>query len=271
MAIRESVINPPTRGAGRTVDVCYPAPQNQPLGGVTASSTALNRQNYQIFTWGTLTSFGAPPAPQWVLYRGRIAYHFTGNGAAGGFWSTNNISPDFLITFPQTRLTVPVNDDCLNWRIVAILAYDAGLGAGDTGLEVGSGMQGQYNLVSSVLPGFRVGPSGPNSAVFQVKQNNGGALTINQTISTTLDTTDYNAYELRFIGATDKRDALVKCFLNGIQVAQASYGAGTLLPPFLNGAAMGFGIGIGNRGATGAYVPLCGLQVAAAATEDALL
>jgi hypothetical protein len=157
------------------------------------------------------------------------------------------------------------------WRIVAILAFDAGLGAGDTGLEIGAGFQSQYNIVSSVTPGFRVGPGSLTSAVFQVKQVAGGAFTINQTLINTLDVTDWNAYELRFIGATDKRPALVKVFVNGQQLASASWGPGTLLPAWGNGSSIGYGFGVGNRGATGTYLSHCGVQIQAAPTEDALL
>jgi hypothetical protein len=132
-------------------------------------------------------------------------------------------------------------------------------------------MQGNYSILAATFPGFRVGPGSGSTIVFQVRQTDGGLLTINNTVASGLDTTNWNAYEIRFIGATPTTEAVVKVLVNGVQVAQALYGAGTLLPGFLRGTSAGYGIGVGNRGATGSYVPLCGVQIAAAPTESALL
>jgi hypothetical protein len=263
---RETVINPPLKGAARTIDMAYPAPQSFPAGAGLGIQW-FNRQGFTPWDMGTTTSFGAPPAGSGtILYRGRVAIRVTGSGTSGGFYS---LGGNLNINFPQDQLTAAFNDDVACWRVMAILAYDAGLGSGDTGLEVGANIN--YDVIAATSPGFRLGPSGPTSAAFQVRQNGGGALTINQTVSTTIDTTDWNAYELRFIGATDKRPGLVKAFLNGAQVSQASWGPGTVLPGWANGAQVGYRVCIGNRGATGVYIPLVGLQLSAAATEDGLL
>jgi hypothetical protein len=129
MALHEAVINPPTRGAGRSFDIAYPAPQNFPVNNSTAPILVVDRQGYNQYTWGGYTGVGVAPAGTgWTLYRGRIAWRQTGDGTpSGGFWSTETTGTNG-ITFPQTKPTANFNNDFACWRVLAILAFDADRG-----------------------------------------------------------------------------------------------------------------------------------------------
>jgi hypothetical protein len=161
-------------------------------------------------------------------------------------------------------------DDINCWRVVAILAFNgASLGSGDIGLEVGAGMSTTYSIITALNPGFRLAPTAAGQISFQVRQNGGGGLTVNQVVAN-VDVNDWHCYELRFIGATATTNAAAKAFVDGVQVASQLWGPGTLLPAFGNGTSIGYGIGVGNRGADTTYIAKMGLQVSGAATEAAL-
>lgn len=265
---RDVAISPPIRGAARTLDWTYPSPQIQAAGTVAVGIQWINRQGLAILDTGTVTGFGIPPAGSgWTLYKGRMAHRQTGSGTSGGFYRTGG---DFAIYFPTLAEQAKFNDDFRCWRIVAIMAFDLGLGSGDTGLEISpSGFN--YDIVVGTPPGFRIAPFSPTEIGLQVRQNGGGAFTVNQVVASGLDITEWNAYEIRFIGATRDADASMQAFVNGRRVASFSWGAGTLLPGFANGTGLGYMIGVGNRGATGTYIAQCGLQVSAAASAQGLV
>jgi hypothetical protein len=264
---QESLISPPIAGAARSLDFAYPSPQIQSVGNLSVGIQWINRQSLTTWDMGTTTGFGVPPAGAgWQMYKGRVAHRQTGSGTSGGFYMTGG---PFAIYFPQERQGGAFVDDFACWRIAATLAFDAGLGAGDTGLEIGPAIN--YDMVTGTPPGFRLGPSGPATIALQVRQNGGGALTVNQDVVAGIDTTDWHVYELRFIGATERNDAVLRALVDGVRVAAFNWGAGTLLPNWGNGASLGYMIGVGNRGATGTYIAQCGLQVAAASSEAGLL
>lgn len=268
MGREESVITPPIRGAARTLDMCYPSMQTQTVGDASPGINWIDRQGLTFQDRGTVTNFGVPPAGSgYDLYRGRVSYKQTGNGTAGGFYLTGT---EFAVYFPQNKVGGAFQDDSLCWRMVAILAFDSsGLGAGDTGLEIGPAIN--YDMVTGTPPGFRLGPSAVNAVSLQIRQNGGGAFTVNQVVANPTAVDDWHAYEMRFVGATDKNDAVFKAFFDGVQVASQQWGAGTLLPSWANGASMGYMIGVGNRGANATYIAKMGLQVFSSATEAGLL
>lgn len=270
--MRETVINPPVRGAQRSVDTTFPSPQAQTIGTVSLGLNWIDRQGFAVQDRGTNTTVGAPPGGGgWDLYRGRIGNKMTGSGAPSGSFYLSG-APLQMINFFQNgpgNVGGAFEDDFSCWRILAILAFDgSGLGSGDLGLEVGANLN--YNIITALGPGFRLAPTAAGQISFQVRQSGGGGLTINQVVAN-VDVNDWHAYELRFIGATSTADAVVKALVDGVQVASAGYGAGTLLPNWGNGAVVGYSIGIGNRGANAAFVAAMGLQVSAAATEAGLL
>lgn len=269
---RETVINPPLHGAARTLATGMPSPQTQTVGDVAQGINWIDRQAFLFQDRGTYANFGVPPAGTgWDLYRGRVAFKQTGSGTSGGFYTTGS---DFAIYFPQNgpnAIGGDFQDDLLCWRVLAVLAFDgSSLGSGDIGLEVGAAMSTNYNIITALSPGFRLAPTAAGQISFQVRQNGGGGLTVNQVVAN-VDVNDWHIYEMRFIGATAKQDAIVKAYVDGVQLASQSWGAGTLLPSWGNGASLGYGIGIGNRGAAATYVAKMGLQVSAAATEPGLL
>lgn len=267
--LRDVTGTPPVRGAGRTVDIVWPAPTLLTVGTISIGISYLDRQGVCINDRGTLSTFGVQPAGSgWTLYRGRIANKITGSGTSGSF----HLGGDTFY-FPQNRLATLFNDDLACWRIACMSATDtsAGVGTGDPGgVEVGSA--NNFNLrASAANPGYRLGPTSNTQISCQVRQNGGGAFTIDQVVATVADVADYHLYEMRFIGATNARDGIFRCFVDGQQVFSASYGAGTLLPSWGNGATLGYTWGAGNRASTAVYIPICGLQVSAASSEAALL
>lgn len=268
MSFRDVTGSPPVRGASRAIDMIYPANDLQAVGNAQGIN-CLDRQGIVPLTPGTITGFGVPPAGSgYTEYRGRIAYKQTGSGTSGGFYTGGSI-----IYFAQNQLTGNAQTDLACWRVASILAMDStGLGAGDTGLEVGANLP--YNLVSSAAnPGFRVGPTAANQISVQVRQNGGGGFTINQVVQDlgagTVD--DWHMYEMRFIGATQSRDAVFRVLIDGVVKASFPWGAGTLLPTFGNGASLGYFFAVGNRGATVTYIAHGGTFFSAAPNEQALL
>jgi hypothetical protein len=263
----EQTISPIIRGAGRSLDMSYPAPQIQVEGNNAIGIEWTNRQAYTIWDMGTVTGFGAPPAGSgWKMYKGRIAHRQTGDGVSGGFYLTGS---NFTITFGQNKSGAGAYaDDFRCWRVTLIAAFDGGVGTGDTGLEIGPALN--YDIRTGTPPGFRLGPGSAANTLLQIRRNGGGAFTVDQQVAA-LDVTEWHMYEMRFIGATDKNDAIFRAFVDGAQVASFSWGAGTLLPFFANGSSFGYMIGVGNRGTSGVYTAMNGLSVQAAPTEAALL
>ena len=267
--LRDVTGTPPVRGAGRTVDITWPAPNLQTNGTISIGITYLDRQGIGTGDRGTLSSFGVQPAGSgWTLYRGRVANKITGSGTSGS-WHTGGDT----FYFPQNRLSTLFQDDLCCWRITSICAVDtsAGVGTGDPGgLEVGS--NNAFNLRASLAnPGYRLGPTSATQISCQVRQNGGAAFSIDQVVATVADVADWHMYEMRFIGATNARDGIFRCFVDGVQVFSASYGAGTLLPSWGNGAILGYTWATGNRASTATYHPMNAIQVSAATSEAALL
>lgn len=245
----------------------YPAQQLFAEGTNTPGIQWMNRQGVTTWDHGTITGFGVPPAGSgWTLYRGRVAFKQTGSGTSGGFYKTGS---NFAMYFPQTRVGGAYDDDTRCWRVLGLFAFDgAGLGAGDIGLEVGP--PANYDFVTGLTAGYRLAPTAAGAISVQVRQTGGAGLTVNQVVAA-VDVNDWHAYEMRFIGGDGRTDGSFKAFIDGVQVFASGYGAGTLLPSWANGTALGYQIAQGNRGAAATYLALDGLQVAAATTEPGLL
>lgn len=267
MARQETVISAPIRGAARSLDMSFPSPQTETVGNVAQGIQWFNRQGITVWDMGSQTAFGVPPAGSgWGTYKGRVAHKTTGSGTSGGFYRTGN---NFGIYFPQTKQAGVFRDDFACWRVMGILAFDgSSLGAGDIGLEVAPNFN--YDIVVGAPPGFQLAPTAAGAVSLRVSRNGGGVFTVNQVVAN-VDVNEWHAYEMRFIGATDTVDGVFKAFVDGAQVAQFSWGAGTLLPGWTNGGGAGYMVGVGNRGAAATYICKNGLQIAAAPTEAALL
>lgn len=275
----EAAVSPTSRGGGRTLDFSYPHNALIVPGTVGMGTTWINRQAYGTYVMGSEAGIGAPPAGSgWTTYKGRVCYKQTGSTGpqTGGFYQTG--AGPFAIYFPTLRQgSSTYNEDFRCWRVAAIIAVDAVTASADSGLEIGPNVQ--HDFLSGTPAGFRVGPSGTSTALARVsaRQTAGLAITIDQTFATVggiaIDVTDWHCYEMRFIGATSSRDGVFKALIDGNVVLSANWGAGTLLnTDFTGGGQVGYRITVGNRGIVGStYLAMCGLTVAAAATEAALL
>lgn len=269
MPRQESMVTPPVRGASRTSDFAWPINTLQAVGSVAIGTTFTSRQGVGFSTEGQITGFGVPPAGSgYTTYRGRVCHKQTGSGTSGGFWTSDTLN----IQFPTLATSIGGNyiDDFRCWRMLAIYAIDsAGIGSGDVGLEVGP--RNNYTMISALGAGIRLGPTAAGAISLQIRTTAGAALAVD-TVAANVDVADWNAYEMRFIGATSTTDAAFKAFVNGRQIGGAfTFGAGTVLPTFFNGTTIGYQIGMGNRGATAVYIAQCGLQISASATEAGLL
>lgn len=268
MARIETTISKQPAGAQRTMDFYFPSNQLYTVGTTSIGNTWNDRQATIQYGMGTVTGIGAPPAGSgWTTYRGRIAHKQTASAGTGGFFASDS---NFGIHFPQLKsgLGGLFQDDFRCWRIVLVAAYDHGiLNNTDLGLEVGPGFN--YNILVTPNSGLAVRPSSNTTA--GVVASTGGAPTIQQDVATGLDVADWNAYEMRIIGATLTTDAIWKVFINGVHVFEESWTGGRL-PTMASGASLGYSVGVGNRGATtAAYTAIAGLHVSAAATEEGLL
>lgn len=270
MARTEVVIQPSPRGAARTLDASFPSFILQTLTNAALGGNFISRQTQIQFNLGANTSAGGGSTSQWVYNKGRVCYRWSGTGLSANYWTSGAAGGSFAISFPMLRSGVggTFQDDYRCWRIMMTLAVDAGfLTTGDNGLTLGPASD--FNVVVAANDGLCFRPT--SNSTYGVFIRQGGAVTFNADVATGLDVTLFNTVEFRIIGATATTDAVVKAYVNNVQRQSWAFGAGTILPGFANGASIGWNLGVGNRGSPAIYLPMGGLRIIAAATEDGLL
>jgi len=260
--MRQTVITPLPSGASRVLDLTCPMPNALVLATTTIQSAFMDRQGLNTDTLGIQISSNGGTS-QWVNYKGRVAYRFSGTGVQTNWIGLSNAS----FQFPQEKPTVTFQDDYRCWQISAIMAFDSA-GPSDIGLSVGPAMN--FDVVLNGQLGFIVMPLSLTTVGVKVRKT-AGPFSIEQTLKTNFDITQWHLYQMRFIGATQTTEALFKVLIDSTPLFQASW-AGGLLPGFTAGAsAIGYGVALGNRGGAGAYLPMAGWNIAAAATEAGLI
>lgn len=267
MAIRETVVSPPTRGAARTLDVSFPSGILQTLTNSSFSTSFLNRQTVVAATMGANSSNGG--TSQWTYHNGRVCYRQSGTGANVNYFKSDST---FGISFPTLKSGVggTYRDDYRCWRVMLTIAYDLGVVTSmDNGLEIGP--MTDFNVVTANIDGIAYQPSGPTSFAVLMKQ--GHVITYNADVVTGVDITQFNTLEFRIIGATATNDAVVKAYFNNVLRQSWAYGAGSVLPNLVDGSGGGIGwnVHFGNRQSPATYIASAGLRIIAAATEDGLL
>lgn len=269
---QEVVIQPSPRGAARTLDASFPSFVLQTLTNTTLGGNFISRQTQIQFNLGANTSAGGGSTSQWVYHNGRVCYRWSGTGLSSNYWTSGVAGGSFAISFPTLKSGVggTFQDDYRCWRIMMTLAVDAGFSTtGDNGLDVGP--QNDFNVVVAAVDGIAFRPTSNTSFGVRIKQ--GHVITFDADVATDVDVTLFNTIELRIIGATATTDAVVKAYVNNVQRQAWAFGAGTVLPNLVDGGGGGIGwnIGVGNRGSPAIYLPMGGLRIIAAATEDGLL
>lgn len=267
MPIRETTITPAPPGDGRALDVVYPIPEFLTVGvNVDPPGPMMARQGF-VTNAGYMNVLGAgiPPTPRGpAVYGGRVAWKVT---ADGGSAEVMTVSANLNFTVNATVGGAPHQGDYACWRVLAILAFGASPALGDFGLELTlDGNQG--NMSTAGVRGMALAPQGAGQVNFQARRSDVAPIapfTVNDVMPAVLDTTEYNAYELRLVPATDTTQGFVRVLINNRQ--QAVY-------PF-DGATLPDGgvwtVNLCNRGGSQLYVPIAGLRISAGPTEAATL
>lgn len=276
----ETVVEPLIRGAGRSLDIAFPANNSQAVGTNAVGNLWVNRQGSTTFNMGSSTTAGGGGGgDSWKLYRGRICFNWHElNPQASWFFTGNQANGLFPCQFPTQNGGDggAFSDDFRCWQITAICAFSNpqpdGTG-GQNGLEMGPIVDGYdvfFNAVGSAGVRFGPGPDGTKFSV-QARQVTNGAFTLNQTVVTGTDITDWHALTIRLIGATNANEAVCRFLFDGNVVLSVPFGPGTVLPSISAGTTQGgWGIAFGCKILGDAYLAQNGLQVCAASTEAAL-
>jgi hypothetical protein len=281
----EAIVSAPLRGATRTIDTMYPDSAGDTIGGTNNAITTIDRQTPVNVngSWGGAGQ-GVPPSPRgYMIYRGRACFSY--RAAAANVLSANN-NQQLAIIFPTKRPASRLNglaiDPCSCWSVKAIMAFDRGpdgVRSGEYGLEVtAQGAAGALPIITNANQGFLVGPTSPTAVSLRVRGANNVFPTITGTVDPTViggfDYTDWNVYELRFIGATFSNEAFCRFMVNGKQIGAWSWGPGVVILPPIGYAAgsIGWGVAVGNRATNDAcYLSKPGVSIVAAPSEAALL
>lgn len=265
MARQDSIVSAPTRGAARTLDASMPSGRLQTLTNSSLGFTFIDRQTILSTDMGANVSNGG--TSQWTYHNGRVCYRWSGTGLQANYYVSDST---FGISFPMLKSGYggQFQDDYRCWRIMMTLAVDTGfITTGDNGLTLGPAVD--FNTVVAANDGLCFRPTSNTSFGVFIRQS--GAITFNADVATNVDVTQFNTIEFRIIGATNTTDASLKAFVNGVQRQTWSWGAGSILPTFVNGTQLGWNVGCGNRGSPAIYLASGGLRVIAAATEAGLL
>lgn len=268
------------RGSGRTLSYWWP-PIEEIFDG---NQPALRMQQRPQGAPNTPSivdiPYGSPPGPQGgITWHGKRAIVLSA-GATSGHWygPTFNAGP-VQIYFALERPTLANLaglDEIACWRVAALLAFENPPGPvpNDYGIMIGPG--------SSIVPrggqmGWSFGLRSTGLLGFTVRQTTSAPITYDKTydLGAAFDVTTWHRYEVRMLSATLDTEAMVKVLVDGQVLDTVFFGPGHPFPPMQEGANLGYYWSVGNHGGaaftTRMYLALGGLQIDAAATEDALL
>jgi hypothetical protein len=282
----ETVTTPPIPGAARRISYIYWPPTVQSVPNFGNTDAFLERPYGIREQFGNFTTTGAPPAPDGaVIYKGRPAISITSNLVTGRILTPSFAVNRALVMVPFqnvkgtgdfARRTV---DDYAIWSASVVLAFDPipGVIVGDIGLVLGPGTRFTVRAAVNQFGGIEFGPLDTGVLGVTVRQTDLGPITFNQAIPDQPDMTEWHSYEIRLYSATSTTEATARFYLDGKQQLSLPWGAGTVLPEQVIGAAgnLGFTPGIGNfeafNGTTRMYVAQGTFTVKVAPDEASLL
>lgn len=266
-------------GAGRSLSYSWPrfdytaALNTQPDLGIVWRPTGIQENAMLANGVG-----GVPPNPQGrMTYRGLDCYKITGGPTSVRvFQPVTTAGLPLQMFFPIERpelADIGGLDPLACWRIAGLLAFDNPTGdvSGDLGITVCPGLNTTPKFGET---GVTFGVSGPQTVSVVAVAAAGGPRTYDAPVEGPSDITRWNEYAIHLVGARLGYEAAMKFYINRALVLQLDYGPGTLLPGLSSGVNLGLRWSLSNRGAatnTGMYVALGGMEIAAAATEEALL
>lgn len=262
----ETVVTPPIPGAARIYDVTWPA---SGLGLIPANGTNvglpgfIGRQNAGAPAVGNSSSqqlSGSGATVKWATgaagegYIGRAAVVLRpGTGAPGtgavqtmdAMYITPTIGPS------SGQGDNSATDDWAVWRCFAIMAFNTFQDsyAFDTGITWLCNNAATFEIGGGVCSGFGFVQKGPNLVQFVINQINGAANPRFTTVLATAAIGNWNTYEIRVIGATPTKNAVLKVLLNGKQVVAFDWVTDSLPTPIAGNGVYGFGTTLVAHGA----------------------
>jgi hypothetical protein len=287
------VASPPIGGAGRRYSYLYPIPKFLSDTSVPSADEIFPRATSQSTQSRYVNGVtGVPPTPQGArVYNGRPAFQMTADQATGRVLSPNLTSGNrwpmhwfFQTDQGASNPAIDGLDDFQCWRVSAIMAFQNPAAAivGNVGISLCPGLNTSPRLL--LQPGLVLGPIGPNAIGVAIVQTAGVAPTFDGAIAAAAqpaDLTDWNHYEIRVVGASQRGHARVTVYVNGLAGGSWSWGPGTILFPNYDvvSGLMGCSNAVLNRtpyaslatGGYSAYLAIAGMEVVGAPTEAALL
>lgn len=288
----ETVVSAYPPGAGRSYDVSWPdylgvMPINGGAvgtgrvvwgrqGGNTPSAGIGNNVSQSNTGVGGTPGFFAATGTGW---NGRGAIQLV-PGNTFGLNAGVRCSLDAMTIFPNFGAAavngdISATDDFACWRCFAILSFPVTNGYGsDLGIEWTAGNVGNPQIVGGGACGFGFQQTAADTISFVRRPSIGGALTstvVRQTSN--VDLLNWNTYEIRVIGATPARNALLKVLINGQRVLTLDWVNDNLGAPLASNGLFGYVTGLmalsGGVGSQGLVVNR--VRFHAAPTETALL
>lgn len=249
----ETVVTPPTPGAGRILDCAWPGKDTNPWSGISLNiETRIGSYTGgRTLTHGVQTAGGAIA---WAVYQGVDCLKLTAPAAAGsGDFYT---SPDVLRCHVRTTKGHPLPGSCTDFAVYRTYINAAfptiPAADNDMGLELLPQSSGgtPYLINGGGSDGIAI-TRGADGHMYLMARAGGVLKKYAIDTAAGFDPTLFHAYELRLTSATKVAEASLKCLVDGVLVQTLNWGAGTVLP-VSNNANPGFLPGIfsmeGNAG-----------------------
>lgn len=289
----DQIVPSPTPGAGRSLSIYWPDYLSvMPANGaaIPIGRVAWGRQGYTTPSAGvgnnqSQSNTGVGGTPGFFSATGT---GFNGRGAVqlmpGNTFGVNagvRLSLDAMTIFPNYGAAAvngdqSATDDFACWRCYAVMAFAGGtngLGS-DLGIEWTASNVGNPQLVGGGACGFGFQQTAVDTVSFIRRPAIAGALTTTAVrVTTAADLLSWNSYEIRIIGATPARNAVLKVLINGRSVLSLDWVTDVLGAPLASTGVYGYVTGLmalcGGAAAPGLVVNRVGFM--AGPTEASLL
>lgn len=268
----DSTVPQPVPGAARTYSVTWPGViQTRPATGTNVGQAPnMTRQGSQA-PLGAITSAqqftGVGSSITWgtnitaTAYLGRAAVIFRPGTAAPPTGAVQQM--DALVMTPTwgaktDQTDSSATDDYACWRLVTVLSFQPQPSyVADNGVTAVCLNAGSYDIISGFASGFGFIQTADQEVSFVRRSVNAGGLLTKTPIISGVDLQKWRTYELRIIGATPAKNAILKVFVNGNIVLTLDWVTDALPSPVHSNGTYGFqvcgvahcaGVGGGNAG-----------------------
>lgn len=264
--MQETAVTPPTPGAARVYDATWPALLT-PAGGFNVAigtPAFITRQGAGAPAAGnSSTSAGTVVWSGNVTpdgYRGRHGAIFRPGVGAPGTGALQTLDAMVMLPAVGTKNYVgdaSDTDDWSCWRCFAMMAIeDQPSYAADSGILWASHNVGNYDITAGFASGFGFSQTASGQMSFIRRQGVGGPFTAT-VVRNAGDLGAWHSYEVRVIGAKPTTNALLKVFIDGLQVLSLDWVTDALPMPLASNGTWGYqtvltahgaGVGGGNAG-----------------------